>query len=117
MPGATIERSRGLVQCEVSRRDLEQDLGLQVEWPISMKPDSMTPGAPALVGFHNNPYRLDRDSVIPPIDLERQIFPIIEQHPGDMTLNAWKEQCGSLMLSPVTSFEGNPQPGAQDHDA
>lgn len=57
-------------------------------------------GVSALAGFHNEPYELRRD-VIPPLALQRQIFPMIESQHGSMDPAQWKAHCDRVMMDPL----------------
>lgn len=54
------------------------------------------PGAFANSGFHEEPYILDRDCEVPPVELQRLIFPWIEsQYPENPN---WANECNDVMM-------------------
>ncbi|KAI9237393.1 MAG: hypothetical protein BYD32DRAFT_461633 [Podila humilis] len=96
--------------CKVSAREL-LDLGLDDRWPIQIGPDSEILKAAALAGFFNTSYRLDRDCIPPPLDLQRMVFPIIEGLRGEETQAAWRKHCDEVMQNPSPPGPST-QPGA-----
>lgn len=96
--------------CKVSAREL-LDLGLDDRWPIHIGPDSEILKAAASAGFFNTSYRLDRDCIPPPLDLQRMVFPIIECLRGEETQAAWQKHCDEAMQNPAPPGPST-QPGA-----
>ncbi|KAF9301621.1 hypothetical protein BGZ74_006486 [Mortierella antarctica] len=95
-------KDRGLAQSDGAIRDLA-GLGIRVEGPIKMDSHGETPrGLAALSGYHNEPYKLRRD-VIPPLELQRQIFPMIENQYGSMDPAQWRAYCDEVMKDPSAS--------------
>jgi Centromere DNA-binding protein complex CBF3 subunit, domain 2 len=56
------------------------------------------PGAFAMAGFHNTRYELARDCLTPPLELQRLVFPWIEDQCTDKGRAAWKDKCDKIML-------------------
>ncbi|KAG0019062.1 hypothetical protein BGZ81_009946 [Podila clonocystis] len=102
---------KGREQSAAAIRELA-DLGICVEGPRKMGPNGETPqGMAALSGYHNEPYQLDRD-VIPPLELQRQIFPMIERQHGSMNPAQWRAHCDEVMKDPTGSPGSGVKQGA-----
>lgn len=62
------------------------------------------PGAFAMAGFHNMWYDIKRDRLTPPLDLQRQVFPWIENQYTGADAVEWKTICDRIMKDePETS--------------
>lgn len=55
-----------------------------------------------MAGFHDAPYSLDRDCVIPPLSLQRLVFPMIEEL-CDGDPEVWRAHCDAVMMDPLVS--------------
>ncbi|GJJ77567.1 hypothetical protein EMPS_09926 [Entomortierella parvispora] len=55
------------------------------------------PGAFAMAGFHNERYRLARDCLTPPLELQRLVFPWIEDQCTEDNRAAWRKKCDEIM--------------------
>ncbi|KAF9334423.1 hypothetical protein BG006_002180 [Podila minutissima] len=84
-------------QRNITIRELS-DLGIDISGPVVMGETPL--GVSALAGFQNEPYELRRD-VIPPLALQRQIFPMIESQHGSMDPAQWKAHCDRVMMDPL----------------
>ncbi|KAG0336800.1 hypothetical protein BG000_006167 [Podila horticola] len=94
-------------QKNIAIRELS-DLGVDISGPMVMGDTPL--GVSALAGFHNEPYELCRD-VIPPLELQRQIFPMIESQHGDMDPAQWKAHCDRVMMDPLALPVSSSKPG------
>ncbi|KAG0336801.1 hypothetical protein BG000_006168, partial [Podila horticola] len=99
---ANSTQDQGLGQSTGAIGELE-GLGIRVEGPRKMGPNGETPRwLAALAGCHNEPYHLSRD-MIPPLELQRHIFPMIESQHGSMDPAQWRAHCNEVMKDPLAS--------------
>ncbi|KAF9391733.1 hypothetical protein CPC16_003986 [Podila verticillata] len=75
-------------------------LGLSVKRPDSVVPRVEISEAITMAGFHDAPYSLDRDCVIPPLPLQRLVFPMIEKLCDDDP-EVWGAHCDAVMMDPL----------------
>lgn len=84
-------------------------LGLSVKRPTTVVPRVEISEAIAMAGFYDAPYSLDRDCVIPPLPLQRLVFPMIEELYDDEP-EVWRAHCDAVMMDPLVS---SLHPGAE----
>lgn len=85
-----------------------QHLGVSTESPARIGPKNVDiPGTMAMAGSRSSPYSLRREALLPPLELQRLVFPSIESSPGLMDPNQWKAHCDRVMLdsSPFSDKE------------
>ncbi|KFH67341.1 hypothetical protein MVEG_06075 [Podila verticillata NRRL 6337] len=74
------------------------EMGFHIQKPARISPKGVEiRGTMAMAGFPNAPYDLKRDYLLPPRELQIQIFPMIEQLHGKFTLEEWKAYCDNVM--------------------
>jgi len=85
-----------------------QHLGVSTESPARILPENVDiPGTMAMAGFPSSSYNLRREALLPPIELQRLVFPSIESNPELLDPNQWKAHCDRVMLdlSPFSDEE------------
>lgn len=94
-------------EIQTGKKEL-QHLGVSTESPARIGPKNFDiAGTMAMAGFPSSPYSLRREALLPPLELQRLIFPSIESSPGLLDPNQWKAHCDRVMLdsSPFSDKE------------
>lgn len=85
-----------------------QHMGVSIQSPARIGPENADiPGTMAMAGFPQSSYSLKREALLPPLELQRQVFPFIEGLHGSMDPGQWKAHCDRVMmdLSPFLNEE------------
>ncbi|KAF9398654.1 hypothetical protein BGZ76_008088, partial [Entomortierella beljakovae] len=61
----------------------------------------------AMAGFHDARYDLLRDRLMPPLALQRMVFPEIEELHGGINPVEWKAECDKIMLGVQETAKSN----------
>lgn len=92
---------------QTGAKDL-QHMGVNTQSPARIGPENADiPGTMAMAGFPQSSYSLKREALLPPLELQRQVFPFIESLNGHMGPDQWKTHCDRVMmdLSPFLDEE------------
>ncbi|KAG0033631.1 hypothetical protein BGZ81_007889, partial [Podila clonocystis] len=74
-------------------------MGVSTESPARIGPENADiAGTMAMAGFPQSSYSLKREALLPPLELQRQVFPFIEGLHGPMDPDQWKAHCDRVMM-------------------
>lgn len=98
------------------------DYVMHLQQPMSIRDtasDLAATFAFGMAGFHSRPFYLKRNTVSPPLSLQRQVFPFIEgalYGPGTLLHQTWVDMCDRTMAESQDTVDPFAQEDASEFD-